>query len=236
MSVNQELIKNIQCTILPGKYKLNQKIPEIYNKMYLYWKNTWSDFFEKSGSPKGSLNIENFHRHDFLIVLHTKDEHQIAGSLLSTSFPLKALSTYDHPCVSLFPSSITTTLKEMSKGFCITAEYLSVHPEFRKSLIGVSLADILVGLQMQLFEDIQADISLATTVRKAKVDEIGASYGYKPLGSYEKCGVDCIMMVNTKETNKRHKDPLVANLVDLLWKNKIDETHSLQKTITSIAA
>lgn len=213
---------DIKCTLLPGKFVDNNPVPVLYNDVYTYWKNTWTEYFEKAGSPPGSLNIENFMRHSFLITLHSGDK--IAGTLLSTLFNINALTTFDHPGVKLFPEEVLNKLADEKTGTAITGEYLSVPPDFRKDITGISLAAVMVGLKMKIFKELECKMALATTIRKAKVDEIALKYGYKEVGSYEKCGVDCIMLYNTQATLKEHSDPAIQEMVNRLWNTRSDIT------------
>lgn len=213
---------DLRCTLLPGSFFTNQAIPPIYNSFYEYWKKTWSEFFEKAGSPPDSLNIENFFRHAFLIVLHR--EQEIAGSLSSSVFHLGAQATYDHPHVRPFRDYLPDWKNDPAPGIAVTGEYLSVHPDYKKDILGVSLAEVMVGLLMEIFVAIDARYALATTVRKAKVDVIAKDYGYREIGSYLKCGVDCVVLYNTQETRVEHPNPKVRELVSRLWATREDIT------------
>lgn len=219
---NEVNLQKISCTLLPGKYTSEAPVPELYNHVYNYWKKTWTEFFEKAGSGPGALNIENFMRHSFIITLH--QENNIVGTLLASMFNVSAATTYDHPCVKPFPSEVLQKLKDSGRGLCITGEYLSVHPEFRKEIVGMSMADVLIGVLMKIYQKLDLNMALAATVRAAKVDTICKKYGYTELGSYLKIGVDCIMLFNTQETCREHPDPAVATMVDHVWAKRKDLT------------
>jgi hypothetical protein len=213
---------DISCTLLPGRYTTPVEVPPLYNAAYAYWKKTWSDFFEKAGSPPGALNIENFMRHSFVITLHRGDT--IAGMLLSSMFHLEAATTYDHPCIRPFPESVLGAMRRQGSGLCITGEYLSVSRDFRREVMGISLAEIMSGLLVRIFRELEIEMALAATVRSAKVDEICKKLGYQELGSYLKIGVDCIMLACSQQTSREHPDPEVARLVRQLWDQRRDET------------
>jgi len=218
-------LKDLSCTLLPGKYTQEQKVPDLYNSVYRYWKETWSEFFRKAGSPPDSLNLENFMRHAFVITVHEKEK--VVGTLLSSVFHLGATPTYEHPCIAPFihdvPQLVTRDGLDQS-GACITGEYLSVHPEFRKERYGISMADVLIGILMRIFVERNFKLALAATVRSAKVDQICKKFGYTEVGSYLKCGVDCIMMYNTQQTYTAHPDPVTLKLIDDLWSRRQDDT------------
>jgi hypothetical protein len=215
-------LQQLSCTFLPGKFTSNETVPDLYNASYAYWKKTWTDFFIKAGSGPDALNIENFMRHSIIINIH--HQNNIAGSLLATLFNVSALTTYDHPCVKPFPNTVLDKLKSNGSGLCITGEYLSVHPEFRKDLVGLSLADVMVGLLMKIFVHQNIKMALAATVRAAKVDAICKNYGYAEVGSYIKIGVDCVTLFNTQESYKDHPDAQVMEMVNRYWNTRNDLT------------
>ncbi|MGZ3652459.1 MAG: hypothetical protein ACXVB9_00070 [Bdellovibrionota bacterium] len=212
----------MSCTIFPGAYANGDPVPPLYNFLYAYWNETWTDFFKKAGSPPGSLNIENFLRHTFVIVLHKQDK--VVATLSSSVFNLGATASYDHPNVSAFREYIDGYLKNERSGLCMTGEYLSVHRDYRKEIVGLSLAEVLIGILMKIFVTIDGKLALATTVRPAKVDRICKDYGYVEVGSYLKCGVDCVKLYNTQQTLREHPNPDVVKMTDRLWAKRIDKT------------
>jgi len=219
-------LNKIYCTILPGKYSGSEVVPELYNVVYGYWKKTWSDFFAKAGSPAGSLNVENFTRHAFVIALHCDDV--IVGAMCSSLFNFSALPTLDHPCINPFPENLLASLRTGGASLCMTGEYLSVNPDFRKGCMGISMAEVLAGIQMKIFRNLNLSASLAATVRAAKVDIICKKFGFAEVGSYQKMGVDCVMLFNTQDKYQEHPDSAVRFQVERLWRNCRDETGYFQ--------
>ncbi len=226
MTPNHSLLKSptlseISCTLLPGRYADGRIVPPLYNQAYRHWKKTWSEIFTRAGSP-GSLCAENFLRQNLVITLH--QGNRIAGILTTTFFNLSSDATFDHPYFQPFPRAIVEELWKAGNGLVITGEYLAVEPEFRKSIVGLSLADVLVGLLMKTFVQIGAKMTLATTVRPAKVHEICQAYGYSEVGQYEKYGLDCLLLQNTKEQYREHADPLVREMIESCWRKRLDCT------------
>lgn len=219
-------LNRLSCTILKGRMNEAAPLPPLYNQAYGYWKKTWAHFFAEAGSGPDALKLENFTRSEFIIVIHQGE--QIAGMLLSTLFHAQALTTYEHSCVSPFPEVALGRLRSLPGGRALTGEYLSVNPEFKKSLLGLSLADTLIGILMCILRQTQTDMALAATVRAAKVAEICKAYGYEEVGSYLKIGVDCVMLYNTLETVREHPSPEVRALVKRLWSSKVDHTGMLE--------
>lgn len=216
-------IRNLSCTILPGKQTHAGPIPKLHNPAFLYWRDTWSEFFRRAGSPPDALKVDSFLRADYIIVLH--DGPTIAGMLLSTIFHTEALSTYEHPQIAPYPPAVLERLRNFRSGRCLSGEYLSVHPEYRKSELGISLAEIMVGLLQRIFLSCEAEMLLASTVRAAHVAEIARDYGYEEVGSYLKLGVDCVMMCNTAEGVVEHPRAEVREAIQRFWAFRHDYSH-----------
>ncbi|MEK7355861.1 MAG: hypothetical protein AAB250_05400, partial [Bdellovibrionota bacterium] len=220
------LVQQLACTLLPGSYPNSAQVPPLYNAAYAYWKKTWDEFFVKAGSGPGALNIENFMRSRYVIVLHR--ELEVVGTLSASVFNSQADTTYDHPSIKPFPEFILKNLKSVDPGSCITGEYLSVHPSFRKDVVGLSLADVLVGLLLEILKSDDLWAMVATPVRAAKVAEITVKYGAEEIGSHLKIGVDCQMIYVTREMYRAHPDSRVMDTVRRLWGNREDLVNQRQ--------
>jgi len=208
-------IRNLTCTILPGKITNPGPVPELLNPAFHYWKTTWAEFFRRAGSPPDALKIDSFLRADYIIVLH--DGPVIAGMLLSTIFHTEALTTYEHPQIAPYPPAVIERLHAIRGGRCLSGEYLSVNPAFKKSILGISLAEVMVGILQRILLSAEADILLASTVRAAHVAEIARDYGYEEVGSYLKLGVDCVMMCNTRDGVVEHPRAEVREAIAQFW-------------------
>jgi hypothetical protein len=212
---------DLSCTFLPGKYSNAHPVPSLYNAVYHYWKKVWGDIFTQAGSP-GSLNAENFLRQDFIIALHRGDE--VVGILATSFFNLGAESTFDHAYMKAFPRDFVGGLHAEGRGLATTSEYLSVHPDYRRSQIGVALSDVLVGLGLKIFSQQDGTVTLGTAVRPARSHESAFKYGYVEVGTIQKYGLDCSLLFNTQDQLHRHADPDVAALVDDYWATRNDLT------------
>jgi hypothetical protein len=212
---------SLSCTFFPGKYKNGESVPALYNSVYRYWHKVWGEIFTAAGSPE-SLSAENFLRQDIIVTLHQAG--QIAGIFTTSFFNLSADVTYDHPYFKTFPKKMVQKLRSESVGHIITGEYLSVTADFRKSASGVHLSDVLVGLLMKIFVEIEAKMTFATTVRPAKVHKICEKYGWSELESFTKYGLDCLLLCNSQEQVRTHDDPEVARLVESFWQSRNDFT------------
>ena len=215
------VLDGMTCTFLPGKISKGESVPPIYNEVYRYWRETWGKIFKDAGSPE-SLNAENFLRQDAIIVLH--DGSSVAGIVGTTFFNLGAHATFDHAYLRPFPEPLVSELRARGCGFVSTAEYLCVHPNFRKGVVGVSLSEVLVGLNLKLFSELGGTATLGTSVRPARTHEGAMRYGYCEVGKLEKYGLDCLLLCNTPEQLCINEDKSVAALVERLWSQRIDLT------------
>ncbi len=216
--MNQNEVK-LDCTVFPGKFRTGEAVPPLYNLAYEYWGKTWGEIFAAAGSPD-SLNVDNFLRQDIVIVLHSGD--QITGVITSCLFNLSATPSYDHSYFKAFPADVIRSLRENGSGLAITGEYLSVHPSFRKSHLGIALSDVLIGLLMKVFRHLDAKVSLATTVRPAGVHKIGVKFGWSELGNFKKYGLDCVLLLNSRAQHRDHNDPKVIQFVNQCWEWRVD--------------
>lgn len=214
-------LSDISCTLLPGNFPRAEVVPPLYNRVYDSWHRTWKEVFTSVGSPE-SLNPENFLRQDILIVLHR--EREVVGLLTTTFLNLSARAVVDHPYFRPFPEPILRAFQRRGRGLVLTGEYLSIDPAYRRSIVGLSLSDVLIGLLMRIFTGSGADSTLATTVRPAGVHEICHRFGYRELGGYQKYGLDCVLMQNDPSTVREHDDPRVRSLIESFWESRCDLT------------
>jgi hypothetical protein len=227
--VQQPSVRTLSCSILSGKIVNGGPLPPLFNPAYLYWKNTWSAFFRRAGSPPDALKTDNFIRADYVVVLH--DQEEIAGMVLASVFHGQALTTFDHLSVAPFPERIHEKMRNWPGSRCLTGEYLSVNPTYKKSVLGVSLAEIMCGILHKILDERGIEMLMASTVRAAHVADIGRDFGYEEVGSFTKLGVDCVLMFNTTRNIQRHPNEAMLAEVDRLWSAKNDYTNLMGNEI-----
>jgi len=228
-----EALKEISCTLLPGKYASGVAVPGLYNHVYRYWRQVWGEIFTRAGSP-ASLNVENFLRQNVIIALHREED--VIGIVCACFFNLSAESTFDHAYLKTFPDETVRILRDQGSGLYTTYEYISIRPGFRKSEIGISLSDVLLGLCEKVFTFSDAKIALATAVRPAKIAEVLKIFGWIEVGSISKYGLDCVLLRSTPQGRRDHEDHAVSSLIEHYWKNKTDLAglaDQLEKTETN---
>lgn len=217
-------IENLQCTLFSGRAADRARSP-LYQSSYRYWKETWGEIFRQAGSPE-SLQAENFLRQDLWFVVHAGDE--VAGLISTTFFEVASASDLDHAYFRPFPEILRERLRRQ-QNLVMSGEYLCVHPGYRKSEMGLSLADVLIGLLMQAFFQLQVDTVFGTAVKAMKVQDICARYGYKEAANFQKYGLDCLLLFNNAQEFQDHPDPRVRDAVARLWATRSDLS---QKTLT----
>ncbi len=222
----------MNCTLLPGSWPYDSPVPILYNQAYRYWRKIWGEVFLKAGSP-GSLNTENFLRQDVVICLHVGNN--IIGMLTQNLFNLGADASYDHAYFQPFPKELIERLRSEGRGFVTTAEYLSVHPEFRKSIAGISFSEILIGLMSRVFTQMGGRMALCTTVKPAHVPESCLKFGWVQTGVVQKYGLDCLLMYGDAQTFRGHPEAQIEARIQDYWAQRRDWT-KLTKEIKRRAA
>jgi hypothetical protein len=224
-------IKDLSCTLFPGRFPNGEIVPDLYNKSYLHWKQTWGEIFSRAGSPE-SLQVNNFLRQDVVACLSFNN--QIAGLFTSTFFNASATLTFDHPYLHPFPDGLIQQLREQNRGIICTAEYFSLDSEFRKSALGVSLSEVLAGIALKVFISQGAVAMLGTAVRPAGVHRIGEKFGWSEIGGIQKYGLDCVLIYNNLKQAHEIDDPVISKAVDHLWNKRLDMTGLTQSNVTPI--
>lgn len=221
MSIEHLEIRKLSCSILLGNYDQQGFTPPLYNDVYQYWLNTWRDFFIKlDKNPDTALEVQNFLRQSFVIVLHEKHTKNIAGAIHTSLFRNDNLTIYDHAYIKSFPADTVNYIRSEKPGAFSTGEYLSVAPPWRKNLLGISLADVLIGLMLRLSKNLECIGTLATTVRQSKIHEICEKFSYEHIQKTNKYNLDIFLMYKGISNNIEHPTNDINTLIDYFWKNR----------------
>ena len=127
----------------------------------------------------------------------------------------------DHAYLKPFPGDIFSP-DQSTHQHSMSIEYLSVAPNLRKSNLPISLGSALLGISMKVFSESNAYSVLGTARKKLHVDQLCYEFGFEPVGNIEKFGLNCTLISNTKETLRAHPDKQTNELVERLWKTKLD--------------
>lgn len=128
-------------------------------------------------------------------------------------------------------------LRDHNLNQVMSLEFLTVHPEYRKSKIGMSLGDTLISLGLQLMLERGADAGTAISRTDVKVDRSGNDVGFQTVETdLEIYGYNCSFQVVLRDRARIHHDPAVARLADVLWQQRSDFTRSSSQPQSRLVA
>ncbi len=229
--------KSFQYRIISlGGFSTKQDELELRNRAYSLWREVWYAVFKKVNQAE-ALNPDEFFRQDIAACILDRN-HELVGMHLYTFFDLSARSDREH---SYFAGIEDSALQKLANAGCIrlmSMEYLTVNPQWRKSLSGTAWADILVSLGQRVMQASGYDAVVGTPRTDIGVDKIGDRLGFRTYQEQiTKYDYFCSLMACSKEEVKSHPDGVTREFVDQLWKDRIDTTqvthvqthaHSLQ--------
>ena len=194
---------------------------DLHNKVYAFWRNFWTRVLEKNRSPH-SLKIEDFFRQDLIgVLLH---DGEPIGLHCSTYFNLNQTSAIDHPYFSSsFSGDYLKFLHAENKKVGLTIEYLTIDEAWRKQNFKYSLAEVLIGLHVELFKKSQADCIVAVARTDLKVHKMADKFGYSVIGEEViKHNTPCALITCSKEETREHPDVEVSEHISKLWGQHLD--------------
>ena len=233
--MKQELLTGLQYSIFQGSGALEPSIPSLHNASYSFWKSFWESFYRDAGS-ESSFSADNFHRQDFVTILAR--DHEIAAMHLYSLFRLDHLSDLDHKYLAPYPKDFFPFMEKHQATFVLSLEYLTVAPNWRKNICGVSLGEVLIGCGLRVMSEMGAHAVIAPArADEKKVNEMAYRYGFDCFESGLKmlgCPIDIV--VGFKGMVKESPDPEIAQWVDRYWAKRRDYTASTLGRTNVLAA
>jgi hypothetical protein len=103
----------------------------------------------------------------------------------------------------------------------MSLEFLSVFPEYRKSKLGLSLAQILMSLSLKSAIELKADAITGIARKELKVDVLCREFGCRSLVPTVKRGnLECEIIWYLPEDIKTHHDLQIERLSNSLWESR----------------
>jgi hypothetical protein len=222
-------LHDLEYVLIPGHFKPGFEGASIYNELYTYWRNFWSRTLSDNKSHD-HLNPYEFMKSDIIAALVSNN--RIAGMFLHSLINFEQINHNDHPYLANARGELFTEF--MTKNnfrYALTMEFLSVSEEWRKSVTGVSLGAVLIGLSCHLQNQLETQACFGRGREDIGVDRILKGYG----GCVLQTKVD---MHNTpvsfvaipEQATYEFSDPNVNSLVSSLWERRKDLTQN-QPTI-----
>ena len=189
----------------------------IFNKVYEAWKISFTEVVESAG---GTLDPDDFFRNDMVTAVTHNDE--VVGLSTMTMFDLKLRSSHDHHYVRALEKSTVAKLENDGLNRLISIEYLNVLPAYRKSNSSVRWTEVLIGLGLKVMDDSVADIIMGTPRTDVKV--INVCKNLEAIEIQEpilKMNYPCAVVIFPKNPKRKFADPITAQYVESLYRNRI---------------
>ncbi|MGE3973375.1 MAG: hypothetical protein AB7F59_02480 [Bdellovibrionales bacterium] len=213
---------NLKHYILPGNCTNYDVDMALHNETFHYWKSFWQKVYKDNGA-QSIIKIEDFFRQNYIGIL-THDQ-EIVGLYSSTLFHLEQDSATEHPYFqSSFNQQYIESLRARGVTSCVSAEYLTVAPSWRKIARStkISIAEVIVGLQIQLFRSLDVDAAVAIVREDVKIHEMAYRWGYYAVQTgIVKHNTPCQLIACSKNQIKWHPDENLNRMVKMLWSGRI---------------
>lgn len=170
-------VSDIKYIVLPGRFCESSYLP-LYNKAFDFWKQNWTDVFKQLGTSKVP-SADDFFRQDFIpVILH---QDRIVAIHLYTLYDMRTDRTLGHSYLAHnFTPEYFSILKGKGLEKVMSMESLFIDPAYRKSLVGVQFAEVLICLGQRLFEQYtDAEAIIAPARQDVKVSVIAQPIGFK---------------------------------------------------------
>ncbi|MBK7963485.1 MAG: hypothetical protein IPK04_21200 [Bdellovibrionales bacterium] len=218
-------VDSLDYLLMPGKCHFGSLIINQYNTVYSHWKTLWTQEFSSVGNQQ-PLAADDFMRQDIIASLWS-GSHLVAFHLYCL-FDLDQIPTLDHRYFSIFDSVAIETLTKRKASRLMSMEFLSVHPDWRKSKTGISLAAVMVGLGMKIMQNSDLQATIAPAKKTAKIDDLALAFGSTCLRKDVYRGnIHCDLMACFKADLISYPDPQVNGGVQSLWLRRQDPLNLL---------
>ncbi len=209
-------LEKLRFLILPSANP-PEHLADLHNKAFRLWKSVWQETLEKLNFSANNLT-EEFVRQD-LIACITYENNPIAVHLYSFfAIDCEAARTHGY-FSSNYPELYFAKLAKEKVRNVMSMEYMTVHPEWRKSKETVHLGGALGGLAVRSMHELGADAAIAPCRRDHKVHEMAYAYGGEPVvANVVNHNVACDLVMIRREKVKAHPSEDVQNLLESLWK------------------
>lgn len=218
----QRPLKNLQYWILPSANPAQGHV-EKHNQIFDFWMGSLiAAYAETNNDPKQLL--DEFIYQDFITAICHGDQ-VIATLLLSFySIDAKAARAFRY-LKDNYPDIYFEKLKRKGATTLMSMQYLTIHPDWRKSQQSVHIATVIVVLGRMFGEGSGIDATIAVARADRKVNEMVYALGGEcVIASVENHNTPCDLIAMYK--NKPYKIPTeeMNKLVHSLWESRVDCT------------
>lgn len=204
-----------------------------HDSAYQLWKRNWQKTFHELKS-EWTLRADDFTRQSIVSALF--DGEQAVGLLLHTYIDLNLEAVRDHSYLATYPAAIIDKLRAEGSGRVFSMEYLTLDPAWGRRVIGVPLAEIILGLGAKVAIASGLRSMIVVTRNDKRVNEILYGFGARCLSAglqKHNVAVDLVAL----DEGKIHfdRDETLSRWIEYFWTQRVDATGFLDK-LSSIRA
>lgn len=227
-------METLKYVIVPGQWPVPGS-EHLYKRIYQCWEATWNEAFRDLGKPEGYLKSDAFTRQDFVGALFNHDQC-VALSFFRRADP--AMPTFRADSYfSNWSDTHIRKLRSYGDDIVICSNFV-ITKEARGENLGVSLKDVLIGITLRAFREMQADALSGTPRTNRKMNEACAKWGGTEIARGMPSGhgdtVD-LMGFFSKVLVSHPRQPL-SDLVDELWEQRTDSVLMTRNPVLKIAS
>lgn len=202
----------------------------ISDQAYNFWQSFWNQVF-KDNQTDSITKEDTYIKQDIIAAITYKGE--IVALHLYTFYNLNSSICANNPYLKIIPTEKFKKFENNGLKTGMAMEYLSVNKEFRKSKIGFSLGDVLIGLGLNLVRYLNVDCVFGITRDDRGVDKISEKFGGQSFHSgFNLHNTPCSFSVISSKTCLQNPDPFVANFIQNLWKKRTSYLNYKQTSTT----
>lgn len=228
-------INNIKLYVLPGHIRYCK--PEywfLYEKTYDFWQKFMKAEMQSENIEdiESKLSSDSYMLFEDIYVLtnnidnneqNIEENINIVGMFCFDTKDVSSKAILAQSSFKVYPKEILDTyVKPNNINNIMTIGHLLVHPEWRRSKIGIGLSDILVWFMHKRFIDSNADLMLYPTRDNRSTNNLGTKHGGRVVLQTEYGGMSAsIIVTDPKDVILDTGEPIIDKLSQTLWNNKI---------------
>jgi hypothetical protein len=229
LSASRLILDRLRYVTLPGRCPRDFAAVDLHNHIYRYWETFWNQIFSEI-SPGEVVAQEDFFRQNVVSVL--LDADKIVSVHLYSFFNLKSEAALAQPYFkkNYFQSDISQMLKR-DVHTVMSMEYLTLDPKYRKSVVGFSMSELIIGLGFEVLKSSGQEAMIAPCRRDLKVDRMAEKFGAIPLGEeHIHHGVPVVNVITPLSLLRPHGDPFIAGAVEKIWAGRTSHLDQRNET------
>jgi len=205
-----------------------------HDNAYQLWQKNWQATFSELKTD-AKLKADDFVRQHIIGGLFQGDE--AVGLLLHTYFNLDLAAVRGHTYLATYPADIISRLRAEGKTEVLSMEYLTLDSRWRKHLVGVSLAEVILGLGAKVLEASGFESMIVVTRNEKRVNQILYGYGARCLAAnLTKHNVPVDLVSLDHGNTHPGESPEVNELIEHFWSNRQDTVGIERKNFMKRAA